>query len=83
MKISTNSVGNYSPSAIRNNLSAKSNNSLPKEALKDSETITAEEKQFFVDKYPENKKEIMDHHFYQKSGKLSGVNVGSLFDKRG
>lgn len=48
-----------------------------------TEGITNDEKMFFMGLYPENQSEIVDYHFYQKSGKMSGVSVGTLFDRRG
>ncbi|MGE5679442.1 MAG: hypothetical protein ACM34K_01045 [Bacillota bacterium] len=48
-----------------------------------AEGISNDEKNFFINLYPENKGEIVDYHFYQKTGKMSGVAVGSLFDRRG
>ena len=48
-----------------------------------SDEISQDEKNFFINKYPEQKSEIIDYHFYQKNGDMSGVKVGSLFDKRG
>ncbi|MGE5353310.1 MAG: hypothetical protein ACM3Q2_14975 [Syntrophothermus sp.] len=94
MKISTNNIGNYGPGYMQqvkakprvNNETAL--NSLQKNERVNTEKITTEkinneEKNFFINLYPENKKEISDYHFYQKSGKMSGVALGSLFDKRG
>ncbi len=86
MKISTNMIGNYGPQVSRN---------IPKqtkiqEAFDISKTsgsidkslVTTEEKKFFTEMYPENKTEIVNH-FYSKNGKMTGVKVGSLFNKRG
>ncbi len=47
-----------------------------------AENVTKEEKDFFVGLYPEQKQEIADYHFYQRTGKMSGVSVGSLLDRR-
>lgn len=52
-------------------------------AVNAAENINSDEKEFFVNLYPQNQNEITDYHFYQKSGKMSGVSVGSLFDRRG
>ncbi len=86
MRISTNSIGNYGPQISRGvQKQAKTTEAfrLPDtnnvEAKKE---ITTEEKKFFVDLYPNNKTEI-ENHFYSKNGKMSGVKVGSLFNKRG
>ena len=45
--------------------------------------ISTEERDFFLNLYPENKEEIMDYHHYLRSGKMSGVSLGSIFDRRG
>ncbi|HEX2869569.1 MAG TPA: hypothetical protein VHO03_21170 [Ignavibacteriales bacterium] len=99
MKISTNTIGNYGPGytqqvkakQVHNNTqslnsiqkSEKSGAPAAARKLNSSEGISSEEKNFFINLYPENKKEITDYHFYQKSGKMSGVALGSLFDRRG
>ena len=83
MKISANAVGNYSPYNTKiNNVKQKQNLVETKETNK-TEIVTKEEKRFFANMFPENKNEIIDYHFYKSSGKMSGVSVGSLFDKRG
>ncbi|MCX6151021.1 MAG: hypothetical protein NTX22_10885 [Ignavibacteriales bacterium] len=78
MKISTNAIGNYNPYQINNTL--KTNSAAPTTKV---DAVTKEEKEFFVQLYPENKKEIMDYHFYKSTGKMSGVALGSIFDRRG
>lgn len=99
MKISTNTIGNYGPGytqqvkakQVHNNTQALNSiqktekASVPAAAQKVdmSGGISNEEKNFFINLYPDNKKEIADYHFYQKSGKMSGVALGSLFDRRG
>lgn len=80
MKISTNMIGNYTPHTVGGALPAQ--NSSPVKAAF-TEKVTGEEKQFFTQLYPENKEEIMDHHFYNNKGKMTGVAVGSLLDRRG
>jgi len=80
MKINTNMIGNYTPYKVGSTSPAQ-NSSPVKSAL--PEKVTGEEKQFFTKLYPENKKEIMDHHFYNNKGKMAGVAVGSLLDRRG
>ena len=81
MKITTNSIGNYSPRILKNNEAA----SLQKEqaVTEQKSIIDKNEKKFFAEMYPNNKKEVMNYHFYQKSGAMSGVSVGSLLDRRG
>jgi hypothetical protein len=80
MLISTNSIGNYAP-----RIQPKAASTLPQidEAGKTFEKINNDEKQFFAELYPEQKTEIFDYHFYQRSGKMAGVSVGSNIDRRG
>ena len=83
MKINANAIGNYSPYNIKvNNVKPKQNISETNETKK-TDLISNEEKKFFTKIYPENKSEIMDYHYYKPSGRMSGVSVGSLFDRRG
>ncbi|MBL1212521.1 MAG: hypothetical protein HND52_04070 [Ignavibacteriae bacterium] len=81
MKISTNPIGNYVPS-YTNNQAVK-----PKPAPEVQKTemaaLSKNEKEFFIKKYPENKADVADYHFYKKGGTMSGVSVGNLFDRRG
>lgn len=79
MRVSTNSIGNYQPTymkaaaANRNDAAQKINN----------ENISTAEKFFFAELYPGRKEEIMGYQLYDSKGKVSGVHVGSLFDRRG
>jgi hypothetical protein len=86
MRISTNNIGNYGPQTARGvQQQAKTNEKfeLPKTANLENKTmITPDEKSFFAGLYPNNKTEI-ENHFYSKSGKMSGVKVGSLINRRG
>lgn len=75
MKIAENIIGNY------NLVRTAMINQSPKIVTENA--VTKEEKAFFSSLYPGNKETIMDYHFYQRSGKLSGVSVGSIFDRRG
>lgn len=79
--ISTNVTGNYNPYLI--NKANSTNITTKSEFPEIGDKISKEEKEFFTELYPNNKSEIIDYHFYQKSGKLSGVTKGSLFDRRG
>jgi hypothetical protein len=81
MKISTNNIGNYSINHIQQTVQQKA---VPqKKVQQKNNDLSADEKSFFIDKYPQKKAEIIDYHFYQKGGSMSGVKVGHLFDKRG
>ena len=83
MKIAANPVGNYSPYNMKvNNVKQTASPAETKETSK-TDLISKEEKKFFAKMYPEDKTEIVDYHFYKSSGKMSGVTVGSLFDRRG
>lgn len=88
MKITANPVGNYGPGytpSVKPQSKPAESFSLPgvNTGKVEKGSLTSEEKDFFVNMYPQNKNEIIDYHFYQKSGKMSGVSVGSLFDRRG
>lgn len=91
MRITTNSIGNYTPNIQK---PAVAKTAIPKPSVAKSEiiktdtadlsgVINKEEKKFFAEMYPQQKKEVMDYHFYKKSGSMSGVSVGSLLDRRG
>jgi len=89
MKISTNMIGNYNPQVSSGSVKQTKANepSFKIEAgavdKKTAGNLSSEEKNYFVNLYPQNKNEITDYHFYQKTGKMSGVKIGSMFDKRG
>lgn len=80
MKITTNEFGNYSPKATQNVGQSYQAPQVKQEKLG---TVTNDEKKFFAGLYPENKQDVMDYHFYQKTGKMQGVTLGTLFDQRG
>lgn len=79
MKITTNSIGNY------NQIYTKTNLVISNEQVQKTKTdnISSEEKNFFAKLYPVQKDEILGYQFYNSKGKISGVHVGSLFDRRG
>ncbi len=72
MKINSNITGNYSLNQLMRKTSPQKN-----------EELSEDEKSYFMNKYPEKEDEISDYHFYQKSGKMSGVNIGQNIDRRG
>ncbi len=79
MSVSTNSIGNYHPTYMKAAASNKAN-----AAQKvNNEIISPEEKKYFAQLYPARQDEIMGYQLYNSKGKVSGVHVGSLFDKRG
>lgn len=79
MKVSTNTIGNYSPAYV--NTKAKNKTENIQNAK--SENIEVEEKKFFAKLYPNQQDEIMNYKFYNSKGKVTGIHVGSLFDRRG
>jgi hypothetical protein len=87
MKIDSNVIGNYTLTSLRNINNPAKTAEVKKAAQANGITnkpeVSNDEKKFFAELYPEKKSEIMDYHFYQKSGKTSGVTKGSLFNKRG
>lgn len=83
MKISANAVGNYSPYNNKVNNVKQAQSLAETKEVKKTDIVSNEEKKFFAKLYPENKSEIIDYHFYKSSGKMSGVSVGSLLDRRG
>lgn len=89
MKISTNMIGNYNPQVYSGSVkNSKANESQFKLESKPADkkavnNLSPDEKNYFVKLYPQNKSEIIDYHAYEKNGKMSGVKIGSMFDKRG
>lgn len=89
MKISANAIGNYSPvyarKPVQEQKPAENNTpvSFQTKVTNGNAELTTAEKEFFAALYPKEKTEIMDYHFYQKNGQMSGVKIGSMFDKRG
>jgi len=93
MAISINSIGNYNPYASKvgaTGLTKKTapvkevqTNRVPVNNISNQNVISNKEKEFFAQLYPDNISSIMDYHYYQRSGQMSGVAVGSLIDRRG
>ena len=88
MKITTNVIGNYSPRHINSTVKHSSLNKADGKSIGSAvqakkDSLTTDEKNFFMDLYPQNKTDIADYHFYKRNGEMSGVKVGSLFDKKG
>lgn len=89
MKISTNNIGNYSPNIKPRTINSEkfnvelNQNIQMKKQVPEESTLTMEEKNYFRGLYPESSGEIEDYHFYQKSGKMAGVTLGSQIDRRG
>ncbi len=96
MQISSNMSGNYNPysfsriNQVQQGVEARGTSETVKASanrqqpqVQEPAVISSDEKAFFEKLYPENINEIRNYHFYQKSGKMQGVTVGSLFDRRG
>ena len=79
MRVSTNSIGNYQPTYMKSAAVAR-NDASRKTA---GENISAAEKKFFAELFPGRNDEVMGYQSYNSKGKVSGVHVGSLFDRRG
>lgn len=80
MAVNFNSIGNYEAKSISNSfrkVNAKNTSTGP------AESIDPEEKMFFAKLYPEKGNEIMNYSFYERTGKMNGVSVGTNFDKKG
>lgn len=83
MKIESNAIGNYGPSVNKSIPQRTQAQEVITDMVKKEAKLSADEKKFFAGMYPDNVKEVMDYHFYEKNGKLSGVKLGSMFDRRG
>jgi hypothetical protein len=78
MKVSTTNIGTYSPAYFKAAMAKTESAQKTK-----TESISVEEKKFFADLYPAQKEEVLGYQLYNAKGKVSGVHVGSLFDRRG
>jgi len=80
MTITTNDFGNYSSKV---NQTVRQQSKPVETQNQNLGSITNEEKTFFANLYPDSKEDVMNYHFYHKDGKMQGVSLGTLFDKRG
>jgi hypothetical protein len=80
MAVSMNSIGNYSAYGLNN---AKTNRTNVNNATAKSENINPDEKKFFAEMYPAKQNEIMEYYYYERSGKMNGISVGTNLDRRG
>ncbi len=92
MGIGINAIGNYGMYSSRINptkkvaQAVKTHQTSSVNKLQPNNTnsvITQKEKEFFVNRYPSQKEMIMNYHFYQRNGEVSGVAVGSIINRRG
>ncbi len=92
MGIGINSIGNYGMYANRVAAARKSTQINAAKNVSENSGVTkprtdtvinSSEKEFFAELYPDKKEMIMDYHFYQRTGEMSGVAVGSIINRRG
>jgi hypothetical protein len=80
MAVSMNSVGNYSAYELN---AGRSNKSVTANSLSSkSENLNSDEKKYFAEMYPSKQNEIMEY-YYEKSGKMNGISLGTNIDRRG
>jgi hypothetical protein len=81
MAVSMNSIGNYSAYGLNNAKTNRTN--VNNNAAAKSENINPDEKKFFAEMYPTKQNEIMEYYYYERSGKMNGISVGTNLDRRG
>jgi hypothetical protein len=81
MAVSMNSIGNYSAYGLNNTKNSKTN--IKSASLVQSESINPDEKKFFAEMYPAKQNEIMEYYYYERSGRMNGISVGTNIDRRG
>jgi hypothetical protein len=81
MAVNLNSIGNYSAYGLNNAKGNKTN--IKNTAFVQSESINPDEKKFFAEMYPTKQNEIMEYYYYERSGKMNGISVGTNIDRRG
>ncbi|MCS7052158.1 MAG: hypothetical protein NZM09_00340 [Ignavibacterium sp.] len=79
MRIDNNLNSSYINLIKTNNRVQNSQN--PK-SLNSNDVISKEEKQLFAELFPEKKNEVMSYNFYNRSGKITTAQIGSLIDRR-
>jgi hypothetical protein len=81
MAVSMNSIGNYTAFGLNTAKNNKTNIKSP--ASVHNENINNDEKKFFAEMYPAKQTEIMDYYYYEKSGRMNGISVGTNIDRKG
>ena len=81
MAVSMNSIGNYSAYGLNNAKTNKTN--VNNNAAAKRKSINPDEKKFFAEMYPAKQNEIMEYYYYERSGKMNGISVGTNLDRRG
>ena len=80
MGVNFNSIGNYNTKLINNNYKKVDSK---KEDTIAADKIDKNEKLFFANLYPDKRNEVLNYSFYERTGKMNGVTIGTNFDKRG
>jgi len=80
MGVNFNSIGNYNTKSINNNYKKVVSK---KEDTIATDKIDKNEKLFFANLYPDKRNEVLNYSFYERTGKMNGVTIGTNFDKRG
>lgn len=81
MTVSMNSVGNYTSYGLNSAKTSKPN--VKNDAVLKNDNINTDEKKFFAEMYPAKNSEIMEYYYYEKSGRMNGISVGTNLDRRG
>ena len=81
MTVSMNSVGNYTSYGLNSPKASKPN--VKNDAVLKNDNINTDEKKFFAEMYPAKNSEIMEYYYYEKSGRMNGISVGTNLDRRG
>lgn len=81
MAVSMNSIGNYTAYGLNSARGNKAN--ILNTAALQNESINNDEKKFFAEMYPTKQTEIMEYYYYEKSGKMNGISVGTNLDRKG
>jgi len=81
MAVSMNSIGNYTAYGLNTARNNKTN--INSASASQNESINNDEKKFFAEMYPTKQTEIMEYYYYEKSGKMNGISVGTNLDRRG
>jgi hypothetical protein len=76
-----NSIGNYTAYGLNSARGNKAN--ILNTAALQNESINNDEKKFFAEMYPTKQTEIMEYYYYEKSGKMNGISVGTNLDRKG
>ncbi len=81
MAVSMNSIGNYSAYGLNQTKSSRAN--VKNGESSKVENINNDEKKYFAEMYPAKQNEIMEYYYYEKSGRMNGISVGTNIDRRG